>query len=330
MTTETFVLSLSDIHDARERIAGQAIVTPLMRSAFLDERTGGRIFLKCENLQRTGSFKFRGAYNALSAMGPEQRARGIVAVSSGNHAQGVAEAARLFGVSATIFMPAEAPAIKVERVERSGAKVVPFDRNKDDRDALALTLCEETGAVFVRPYDDYNVMAGQGTAGMESAEQLKNEGLDADVGLICCGGGGLSAGVSTAWRSAFPSMDIRVVEPEGFDDTVRSLASGERVGNIPGSSSICDAILTEMPGVLTFPINLANGVSGVSVNDEEVLAAVAFAFKELKMIVEPGGAVCLAALLAGKVDVKDKTVLAVLSGGNADPSMIVRALDQAA
>lgn len=330
MTIEPSSLSLSDIHAARERISGQAIVTPLLRSAFLDEQTGGRIFLKCENLQRTGSFKFRGAYNAISAMGPEQRARGIVAVSSGNHAQGVAEAARLFDASATIFMPAEAPLIKVQRVERSGAKVVPFDRAKDDRDALAQALCDETGAVFVRPYDDYHVMAGQGTAGLESAEQLKAEGLEADIGLICCGGGGLSAGVSTAWRSAFPSMDIRVVEPEGFDDTVRSLASGEREGNIPGSTSICDAILTEMPGVLTFPINLANGVSGVAVNDEDVLAAVAFAFKELKMIVEPGGAVCLAALLAGKVDVNGKTVLAVLSGGNADPSMIARALDEAA
>lgn len=329
MTIEPSAISLSDIHDARARIAGQAIVTPLMRSAFLDELTGGRIFLKCENLQRTGSFKFRGAYNALSAMGPEQRARGIVAVSSGNHAQGVAEAARLYGVPATIFMPAEAPAIKVDRVKRSGAKVVPFDRNKDDRDGLALALCEETGAVFVRPYDDPLVMAGQGTAGLESVDQLKTEGLDADIGLVCCGGGGLCAGVSTAWRAAFPAMDIFVVEPDGFDDTVRSLALGERVGNIPGSSSVCDAILTEMPGVLTFPVNLANGVAGLSVNDDEVLAAVAFAFKELKLVVEPGGAVCLAALLAGKVDVKDKTVLAVLSGGNADPSMIARALDEA-
>jgi threonine dehydratase len=253
-----------------------------------------------------------------------------VAVSSGNHAQGVAEAARLFGVSATILMPADAPAIKVERVERSGATVVSFDRTKDDRDALAQALCEKTGSVFVRPYDDYHVMAGQGTTGLESAEQLKAEGLDADIGLVCCGGGGLSAGVSTAWRAAFPSMDIRVVEPDGFDDTMRSLAQGERVGNLPGRSSICDAILTEKPGILTFPINLANGVSGVSVTDQEVLAAVAFAFKELKMIVEPGGAVCLAALLAGKLDVKNKTALAVLSGGNADPSMIARALEEAA
>lgn len=330
MTTEPLAISLSDIHAARERIAGQAVVTPLMRSAFLDEQTGGRIFLKCENLQRTGSFKFRGAYNALSAMEPEQRARGIVAVSSGNHAQGVAEAARLFGVSATIFMPADAPVIKVERVERSGAKVLPFDRTKEDRDALAAALCEETGAIFVHPYNNPLVMAGQGTAGLESVEQLRARGLDADVGLICCGGGGLSAGVSTAWRSAFPTMQISVVEPDGFDDTVRSLALGERVGNAPGNSSVCDAILTEMPGVLTFPVNLANGVTGLSVNDDEVLAAVAFAFKELKLIVEPGGAVCLAALLAGKLDVKDKTVLAVLSGGNADPSMIVRALEAAA
>lgn len=326
MTTDPVAISLSDIKAARERIAGQAVLTPLMRSSYLDELTGAQVFLKCENLQRTGSFKFRGAYNALSAMGAEQRARGIVAVSSGNHAQGVAEAARLFGVPATIFMPADAPSIKVERVKRSGAVIVPFDRHGDDRDALALARCEETGAVFVRPFDDPFVMAGQGTSGLESAEQLRAEGLSADLGLICCGGGGLCAGVSTAWRSAFPAMDIVAVEPDGFDDTKRSLQSGQRLANTPGDTSICDAILTEMPGALTFPVNLANGVSGLAVSDDDVLAAVAFAFKELKLVVEPGGAVCLAALLAGKIDVKNKIVLAVLSGGNADPSMIARAL----
>lgn len=330
MTTEPVAISLSDIEAARERIAGQAVCTPLMHSSHLDEVTGGRVFLKCENLQRTGSFKFRGAYNALSAMGGEQRARGIVAVSSGNHAQGVAEAARLFGVPATIFMPADAPVIKVERVKRSGAVIVPFDRHGDDRDALARARCEETGAVFVRPFDDPFVMAGQGTSGLESAEQLRAEGLSADIGLICCGGGGLCAGVSTAWRAAFPAMDIVAVEPDGFDDTKRSLQSGQRLANAPGGSSICDAILTEIPGALTFPVNLANGVNGLSVSDEDVLAAVAFAFKELKLVVEPGGAVCLAALLAGKIDVKDKIVLAVLSGGNVDPSMITRALNAVA
>lgn len=327
MTTDQLAISVCDIEAARERIEGQAVRTPLMRSAYLDELTGGRVYLKCENLQRTGSFKFRGAYNALSAMGAEQRARGIVAVSSGNHAQGVAEAARLFGVPATIFMPADAPAIKVERVRRSGATIIPFDRVNDDRDALALACCEETGAVFVRPFDDPFVMAGQGTSGLEAVEQIQAEGLSADLGLVCCGGGGLCAGVSTAWRAAFPAMDIVAVEPEGFDDTKRSLERGERLANAPGGTSICDAILTEMPGALTLPVNLANGVRGLSVSDDEVLAAVSFAFKELKLIVEPGGAVCLAVLLAGKLDVAGKMVLAILSGGNADPSMITRALE---
>lgn len=330
MTTEPVAISLSDVEAAQERIKGQAVVTPLIQSAYLNDVTGRRVFLKCENLQRTGSFKFRGAYNALSAMGPEQRARGIVAVSSGNHAQGVAEAARLFGVPATIFMPADAPAIKVERVKRSGASIVPFDRHSDDRDALALAQCEATGAVFVRPFDDPFVMAGQGTAGLEAVTQLQAEGQSADVGLVCCGGGGLCAGISTAWRSAFASMDIIAVEPDGFDDTRQSLEAGQRVSNPPGGTSICDAILTEMPGALTFPVNFANGVRGLSVSDDDVLAAVAFAFKELKLVVEPGGAVCLAALLAGKVDVKGKTAVAVLSGGNADPSMIARALETAA
>lgn len=330
MTTDQVAISLRDIEAARERIKGQAVRTPLMHSAYLDEVTGGWVYLKCENLQRTGSFKFRGAYNALSAMGPEQRARGIVAVSSGNHAQGVAEAARLFGVPATIFMPADAPSIKVERVKRSGATIIPFDRTSADRDALALARCEESGAVFVRPFDDPFVMAGQGTSGLEAIEQLQAEGLSADLGLVCCGGGGLCAGVSTAWRAGFPAMDIIAVEPDGFDDTKRSLESGERLANAPGGASICDAILTEMPGVLTFPVNLANGVTAMSVSDDEVLAAVSFAFKELKLVVEPGGAVCLAALLADKVDVKGKTVLAILSGGNADPSMIARALDATA
>lgn len=330
MTTDPVAISLSDIEAARERIAGEAVRTPLMSSAYLNSVTGGRIFLKCENLQRTGSFKFRGAYNALSAMGAEQRARGIIAVSSGNHAQGVAEAARLFGAEATIFMPADAPAIKTDRVRRSGATIIPFDRHGDDRDVLAKKLCEETGAVFVRPFDDPLVMAGQGTSGLELVEQLQSEGLSADLGLICCGGGGLCAGVSTAWRSAFPAMDIYAVEPDDFDDTRRSLESGERLANPSGVTSICDAILTERPGALTFPVNLANGVRGLSVSDDEVLAAVAFAFRELKLVVEPGGAVCLAALLANKLDVNGKVVVALLSGGNADPSMIARALELAA
>ena len=327
MTTEA-PFTLDTIKAARARLEGHAVLTPLVNNSQLDALTGGRVFLKCETLQRTGSFKFRGAYNALASMSEEERKRGVVAVSSGNHAQGIAEAARLFGIPATIVMPSDAPKIKTRRVLRSGASIVPYDRNNEDRNAIAMRIADEAGMVFVRPFDDHRVMAGQGTAGVEAAEQLAALGLEGEVGLICCGGGGLTAGVSTAWRSAYPTMDIYAVEPEDFDDTGRSLAAGERLANEPGARSICDAILTEKPGELTFPVNLANGVKGLSVSDEEVLDAMAFALRELKLVVEPGGAVCLAALLAGRVDVSGKVVLAVLSGGNPDDGMILRALQR--
>ncbi|WP_375568419.1 threonine/serine dehydratase [Ahrensia marina] len=328
MITDTATLSLDAIKAAQNRIAGEAVVTPLINNAYLDEVVGGRVFLKCENLQRTGSFKFRGAYNAIASMSADERANGIVAVSSGNHAQGIAESARMFGVPATIIMPSSAPAIKTKRVRRLGAKVVPYDRAVDDRDSFARDLVEETGAEFVRPYDDVRVMAGQGTVGLETVSQLGALGLSADIGLVCTGGGGLCAGVSTVWRDAFPAIDIFAVEPEGYDDTVRSLASGQREANMPGASSICDAILTDRPGELTFPINVANQVRGLAVSDDEVLDAVAFALRELKLVVEAGGAVSLAALLAGKIDLEGQVALAVLSGGNADPAVLARALQR--
>ncbi|MEQ8658769.1 MAG: threonine/serine dehydratase [Hyphomicrobiales bacterium] len=328
MTIDHPTLSLDDILQAQERIAGEAVVTPLINNTHLDSVVGGRVFIKCENLQRTGSFKFRGAYNAIASMSEEERAKGIVAVSSGNHAQGIAEAARMFGVPATIIMPSSAPKIKTERVRRLGAKVVPYDRAIDDRDSFARDLVEETGAEFVPPYDDLRVMAGQGTVGLETVTQLGALGLEADIGLVCTGGGGLCAGVSTVWRDAFPAMDIVAVEPEGYDDTVRSLVSGERETNVPGASTICDAIMTDRPGALTFPVNVANNVRGLAVSDDEVLNAVAFALQELKLVVEAGGAVSLAALLAGKIDVNGQVVLALLSGGNADPAILARALQR--
>lgn len=327
MTIEAPSFGLADIEEARGRIAGETVLTPLISSSVLDDLVGGHVFLKCETLQRTGSFKFRGAYNALAAMTEAERRHGVVAVSSGNHAQGIAQAAQLFGVHATIVMPSSAPAIKRERVERLGATVVPYDRVRNDRNILAQEIIERTGAAFVHPYDDVHVMAGQGTLGLEAVDQLNALGLEADVGLVCCGGGGLCAGVSTVWRDAYPMSTLYAVEPDEFDDTVRSLASGQRESNEPKASSICDAILTQSPGELTFPINMANQVRGLSVSDDEVLQAVAFAFRELKLVVEPGGAVCLAALLAGKVDARGQVVLAVLSGGNAEPSMIARALN---
>ncbi|MBO6673953.1 MAG: threonine/serine dehydratase [Rhizobiales bacterium] len=327
MTIEAPSFGLADIKEARGRIAGETVLTPLISNGVLDDLVGGQVFLKCETLQRTGSFKFRGAYNALAAMSADERRHGVVAVSSGNHAQGIAQAAQLFGIPATIVMPSNAPAIKRERVERLGATVVPYDRVRYDRNILAQEIVERTGAAFVHPYDDVHVMAGQGTLGLEAVDQLNALGLEADIGLVCCGGGGLCAGVSTVWRDAYPWSTLYAVEPEGFDDTVRSFASGKREINDPEASSICDAILTQSPGELTFPINMANHVQGLSVSDDEVLAAVAFAFRELKLVVEPGGAVCLAALLAGKVDVRGRVVLAVLSGGNAEPSMLASALN---
>ncbi|MGD1885558.1 MAG: threonine/serine dehydratase [Cohaesibacteraceae bacterium] len=326
ITEPAKALPLSAIEAASERLAGQAVATPLVSNGELDRRTGGQVLLKCENLQRTGSFKFRGAYNTIASLSESERARGIVAVSSGNHAQGVAEAARMFGVPATICMPGDAPAVKTARVRRSGAQIVPYNRQKDDRNAMAEALALEKDAIFVRPYDDYRVMAGQGTAGLEAAKALQSLDLTPDIGLVCCGGGGLCAGVSTAWRAAFPAMAIYAVEPDGFDDTKRSLQAGQRLENETGKRSICDAILTERPGALTFPVNVANGVEGLTVSDDEVLAAMAFAFHELKMVLEPGGAVCLAALLTGRLDVTGKTVVAVLSGGNVDSSMMDRAL----
>ncbi len=325
MSADMPVFSVADIRAAQVRLAGNVVVTPLMENAFLNDQLGGRVFLKCENLQRTGSFKFRGAYHTLTTLRPEERARGIVAVSSGNHAQGVAEAARLFGVPATIVMPKDAPSIKSSRVERSGATIIFYDRYTEDRVAIAQRFARKTGAIFVHPFDDLRVVAGQGTAGLESIDQLP-DGLVPDTGLICCGGGGLCAGVSTAWRAAFPDMEIVAVEPDDFDDTRRSFGSGKREHIEPGKRSICDAILTEMPGEVTFPVNVANGVRAITVSDDEVLIAMAFALRELKIVLEPGGAVCLAALLAGKVDVQGRSVVALLSGGNTDPELIQRVL----
>lgn len=322
-------LSIELIHEARQRIAAEAVVTPLLRSAYLDEVTGGRILLKAENLQRTGSFKFRGAYNRISSIPEADRARGIIAVSSGNHAQGVAEAAWLLGLKATIVMPSDAPSIKVERCIRRGSEIVSYDRASEDREALVRKLAAESGATLVHPYDDHLVMAGQGTAGLEIADQAQGYGLTPDAVLTCCGGGGLTAGVALAVSTAFPGIAVHPVEPAGFDDTARSLAAGQRLRNDKATGSICDALLSPEPGALTFPVNASLLSAGISVTDEDVLKAMAFAFKELKLVVEPGGAVCLAALLSRAFDARGKTVVALLSGGNVTPQMMVRALEEA-
>ena len=319
-------ISIADLHRAAERIAGRAVRTPLLAAPALDELTGGRVLLKCETLQRTGSFKFRGAYNALAALDRIERERGVVAVSSGNHAQGVAEAARLFGVKATIVMPADAPAIKRQRTERSGARVVTYDRASEDRDAVAARILAEAGGTLVHPYNDPLVIAGQGTIGLEIAADARAIGLVPDAVLIPCGGGGLSAGVGLAVRDAFPEAEILLVEPEGFDDYGRSLREGAIAANPTTAGSVCDALLAPSPGPIGLVINRLNGASGQVVRDDEALAAVAFAFRELKLVVEPGGAVGLALLLARRAEFHGRAVVIVLSGGNLDEAMLGRAL----
>ncbi len=318
--------TIADVRRAAERIAGHAVRTPLVANPFLDEQVGGRVLLKCENLQRTGSFKFRGAFNALAALPRETRARGVVAMSSGNHAQGVAEAARLFGVRATIVMPADAPLSKRQRTERSGGRIVTYDRASEDRDAVAARHIAEHGGTLIHPFNDAHVIAGQGTVGLEIAADCAAAGLKADAVLMPASGGGLSAGIGLAVRDWSPETEIVLAEPDGFDDYRRSLAAGEIVANDRQAGSVCDALLVSQPGALGFAINRAHGASGVTVSDAEALAAVAFAFRELKLVVEPGGAVALAALLGGHVAARGRTLVAVLSGGNIDGPVLAEAL----
>ncbi len=327
MTTDNPPLpTIADLRQAARRIAGHAVRTPLIASPFLDEAVGGRVLLKCENLQRTGSFKFRGAYNALCALPRETRARGVVAMSSGNHAQGVAEAARLFGVRATIVMPADAPEVKRARTVRSGARIVAYDRAGEDRDAVAARFIAEHGGTLVHPFNDAAVIAGQGTVGLEIAEDCAALGVRPDAVLMPASGGGLAAGIGLGVRDASPQAGIVLVEPEGFDDYRRSLAAGKIVANERSAGSLCDALLVNQPGSLSFAINRAHAATGVAVSDGEALDAVAFAFRELKLVVEPGGAVALAALLAGHVTARDRTLVVVLSGGNIDLPVLAEAL----
>lgn len=311
-------VSAADVAAAEARIRGQAIFTPLLESADLNILTGGRIFLKVESLQVGGAFKFRGAYNRLAALGEAERARGIVAASTGNHAQGIGHAAKRLGIKACIVMPQDAPQVKLDNTRALGCEVITFDRTKEDRDTLARKISAERGCVFVHPYDDPWVMAGQGTIGLELLEQAP---VRLDDVLICCGGGGLTAGIATAMKAQQPDINIYAVEPEGYDDTVRSLVAGRRLGIIPGAKSICDAISTLMPGELTFPILQHFGVRGLVVSDEEVRAALRYVFTTLRLVVEPGGAVALAAVLAGKIPLRGRAVALLLSGGNVDAGL---------
>ncbi|HZH26322.1 MAG TPA: threonine/serine dehydratase [Azospirillaceae bacterium] len=323
-------LTVRDVEAAAHRLKGKAVLTPLMESPQLNDRLGGRLLVKAEPLQRTGSFKFRGAYNRISLIPEEVRGRGVIAFSSGNHAQGVAAAARAFGIKATIIMPTDAPAIKVRNTRAWGAEVVLYDRWTESREAIGQKLSDETGATLVRPYDDPGVMAGQGTIGLEIAAQAEALGVMVDTCVVCCGGGGLVAGTALALLSLSPTTKVLSAEPEGFDDTARSLAAGTRVANEPGRQSFCDAIVTPTPGELTFEVNRRLLAGGVAVSDREVAQAMRTAFEELKLVVEPGGAVALAAALAGKVPVQGRTVVVVCSGGNVDADVFAKALADAA
>ncbi|GGB37041.1 serine/threonine dehydratase [Roseibium aquae] len=316
----------ADIDRAQRRLLGHAVATPLLRFPVLDEAVGGTVLVKAENLQRTGSFKFRGAFNALSEIPQDRRGYGVVACSSGNHAQGVAESARVLGMPATIVMPADAPQIKLERTRSMGGKVVTYDRASEDREEIAFRIQQETGAAFVHPFNDPHVIAGQGTVGVEIAQQAAQMGLSPELVLACTGGGGLSSGIALALASDLPDAVFHTVEPEGFDDYRRSLLSGSREVNTAHGGSVCDALLSNTPGELGFSVLKDRAGPGLVVSDEEALAAVAFAFRELKLVVEPGGAVALAAILSGKLSAAGKVVCVVLTGGNIDPQMMIRAL----
>ncbi len=327
-------VTLADIEAAARRIAGRAQRTPLLRYPELDRRLGARVFVKPECLQITGSFKFRGAYNKIRSaqeVGQGSGAvAGVVAFSSGNHAQGVAAAAAQLGVPAIIVMPADAPRIKLENTRALGAEVKTYDRYKEDREAIARGIAADKGYVVVPPYDDPAVIAGQGTIGLEIAEDLGRLGVAPDAVLAPCSGGGLVSGIATAIAARYPKTKVYACEPQEFDDTARSLAAGKRIENSGDRRSICDALLSKSPGKITFEINRRLLAGALTASDAEALAAIAFSLRWMKLVLEPGGAVALAATLTGKLPVKGRAVAVVCSGGNVDHATFKRALDRAA
>ena len=322
--------SFADIESAARRLEGKAVFTPLLESPLLNERVGGRLLIKAEPLQRTGSFKFRGAYNRISRLDADQIKRGVVAFSSGNHAQGVAAAAHAFGAPAVIVMPSDAPAIKIANTRAWGAEVVLYDRYREDRDVVARDLAEQRGATLVPPFEHPLIIAGQGTVGLEIARQAEAADAELDAVLSPCGGGGLISGCALALAERAPGVEIYAVEPEGFDDTARSLASGSRQHSVEGAKTFCDALLAKTPGVLTFSINRKLLAGGLVVSDDEVAHAMGVALNYLKLVAEPGGATALAAALSRKFDCRGKTVAVIVSGGNVDPAVFAEALGRAA
>ncbi len=319
-------MNIDMIRAAATRIKGHAVHTPLLNAPLLDEVAGRRVWVKAECLQLTGSFKFRGAWSALSALDDATRAKGVIAFSSGNHAQGVALAARMHGVPAVIIMPADSPQMKLDNTRAYGAEVITYDRGSEDRDEIGARLSAERGLTLVKPFDDPQVIAGQGTVGLEIAEQAAAQGIsEADV-IVCCGGGGLTSGIALALEADAPGMRVRPAEPEGFDDVARSLRSGGIERNNRMSGNICDAIITPQPGDLTWPILKRLSGPGMVITEDEALQAMAHAWDRLKIVAEPGGAAALAAALFHGDTLQGDDVIVTISGGNVDPAMFARAL----
>ena len=312
------MIDIRDVEAAAVRLRGVIVDTPLIQNAELNEMAGGTVLLKPELFQEIGSFKIRGAYNLMRQLTEEQAARGVVAWSSGNHAQGVALAGRLLGIHAAIVMPEDAPAAKLDSTRRLGGEVITYDRYTGDREAIARGIAAERGAELVPSYDHADIIAGQGTVGLEIAEQSLQLGMPADQVLIPCGGGGLTAGCAVALRDRLPAAEVRTVEPEFYDDTARSLAAGERVCVSTSTPCICDALLAGSPGQLTFEVMQKYNAPGLIVTEAELREAMRFAFRYLKLVLEPGGAAALAAVLAGKAKTTGRTTAVVLSGGNVD------------
>ena len=319
-------MNIEMIRASAARAAGHVRETPLLSSPFLDDIAGRRVFVKAECLQHTGSFKFRGGWSAVSNLDAAQLSNGVIAFSSGNHAQGVALAAKMHGTRAVIIMPSDAPKVKVDNTRALGAEVVLYDRASEDRIAIGERLSSERGLTLIRPYDDPLVIAGQGTCGLEIARQAQAEGIETAEVITCCGGGGLTSGIALALEADAPGFVVRPAEPQGFDDVARSLVAGELKANPETTGSICDAIITPQAGDLTFPIMKRLCGPGFAVSDEECLHAMALAFERLRIVIEPGGAAALAAALFHGAELTQDTVIVTASGGNVDAAMFVRAL----
>jgi len=311
-------LTPQEIDKAYERIFSLIIKTPLISSETINKKTNASVYFKLESLQWTGSFKLRGASNKISQLSNEEKSRGIVSYSSGNHAQAVAYSSKLFGVQATIIMPKNAPSIKIENTKKYGADIIFYDCKHENREKISSEIARKENKIIIKPYDDLDVIAGQGTVGKEIAEELKLKNIQPDLYLCCCGGGGLIAGSSTYLRHVFPNIKNFAVEPEEFNDTQLSLKNNSIVRNKESGKSICDALLAPQPGDVTFPVNQTTLDGGLAVSDKEVKKTIVELAEELKIVVEPGGAVAATALLTNKINVKNKNVVVMISGGNID------------